>query len=153
MFNADDLKNFTTTQKGSTQIIPVPVGEWPAVIGENLEFRQAQGKKDPSKYYTFMDCSMLVDSSEVRETTKREKPTVRFSCILDLTADGKGLDMGEGKNIQLNRLRDCVGQNTPGQPWSPSMLIGKVLKVKVGHRPSETNPEDKFAEVEAVSPL
>lgn len=153
MFNPDDLKNFTTTEKGSTVIVPVPEGEWPAIIGERLEFRQAPATKDPNRILTFMDLDMLIDSAEVRDFTKRERPTVRWGCILDLTADGRGLDMSEGKNIQLNRLRTAVGQNVPGQPWAPTMLAGKPVKVKVEHSPNPNDPETPYANATAVTAL
>ena len=48
---------------------------------------------------------------------------------LDLTADGKGLATGTGKNRQLAVLREALGQNSPG--WTPGMLDGQVAIITV----------------------
>lgn len=152
MFNPDDFKGSTTTEQGSTSVTPCPLGEWVAKI-EKVDFRQSQGKKDPSQTYTFADITYEVDNDEVRRACDRDKVTVRQSLIVDVTADGKGLDMAKGKNVGLNRVRDAVGQNQAGAPWAPSMLEGKILKVKVKHRPDENDPTILYAEVAAVGKL
>lgn len=152
MFNPEDFKGSTTQEQGSTSVTPCPLGEWVAKI-EKVDFRQSQGKKDPSQTYTFADITYEVDNDEVRRTCDREKVTVRQSLIVDVTPDGKGLDMAKGKNVGLNRVRDAVGQNVAGQPWAPSMLEGKVCKVKVKHRPDENDPTIQYAEVAAVGKL
>ena len=58
--------------------------------------------------------------------------------------------MGKGKNVALGRLREALGQNTPGKPWSFGMLVGQVAKVAVKHR--ITDAGDTFAEVKRVLP-
>lgn len=152
MFNPEDFKKSQTTEQGSTSVTPCPLGDWPARI-EKIDFRQASGKKNPNETYTFLDALVEIDSNEVRQHCDRDKVTVRYSTIIDLTPDGKGLDMGKGKNVGLNRLREAVGQNVAGQPWSPEMLEGRVLKVKVKHRSDENDPSIQYAEVAAVAPL
>lgn len=152
MFNPEDFKGSTTTEQGSTSVTPCPTGEWVAKV-EKVDFRQAAGKKDPSQTYTFGDITYEVDNDEVRRVCDREKVTVRQSIIVDVAPDGKSLDMAKGKNVGLNRVRDAVGQNVPGQPWAPSMLEGKILKVKVKHRADENDPTILYAEVAAVGKL
>ena len=152
MFNPDDFKGSTTTEQGSTTIVPCPIGEWVAKV-DKVDFRQAQGKKNPNETYTFCDITYDVDNDEVRRLCDREKVTVRQSMIVDVTADGKGLDMGKGKNVGLNRVRDAVGQNVAGAPWAPSMLEGKIVKVRVKHRPDENDSSIQYAEVAAVGKL
>lgn len=152
MFNPDEFKGSTTTEQGSTSVTPCPVGEWVGKI-EEVKFRQASGKKDPSQTYTFADISYEIDNDEVRRICDRDKVTVRQSIIVDVTPDGKGLDMAKGKNVGLNRVRDAVGQNQPGQPWAPGMLEGKVLKVKVKHRADDNDPTILYGEVASVGKL
>lgn len=152
MFNPEDFKTSQTTEQGSTSVTPCPLGEYVAKI-EKVDFRQAQGKKNPNETYTFADIVYEVDNDEVRRHCDRDKVTVRQSMIVDVAADGKSLDFGKGKNIGLNRVRDAVGQNVPGAAWAPSMLEGKVLKVKVKHRPDENDPTIQYAEVAAVGSL
>jgi hypothetical protein len=152
MFNPDDFKGGTTTEQGSTVVVPCPVGEYVAKI-EKVDFRQNAGVKDPTKVYTFGDLTYEIDSDEVRRICERDKVTVRQSIIIDVTPDGKGFDMGKGKNVGLNRVREAVGQNVAGQPWSPTMLEGKICKVRVKHRPDENDPTIQYAEVAAVAKL
>lgn len=152
MFNPDDFKKASTTEQGSTTIVPCPVGEWVAKI-DKVDFRQNQGKKNPNEIYTFADITYEIDNEEVRKICDREKVTVRQSIIVDLTSDGKGFDMGKGKNVGLNRVRDAVGQNVPGQPWAPMMLEGKILKVKVKHRADENDSSIMYGEVASVGKL
>lgn len=152
MFNPDDFKKGTTQEQGSTVIVPCPVGEWPARI-DKVDFRQASGRKNPNEIYTFCDITYEVDSAEVRQVCDREKVTVRQSMIVDLTEDGQGLDMGKGKNVSLNRVRDAVGQNVAGQPWSPGMLEGKICKVAVKHRADDNDSSILYAEVKSVAAI
>ena len=152
MFNPEDFKKSVTTQEGSTKVTPCPTGEWIAKI-DKVTFRQNPGKKDPSQTYTFGDISYEVDNDEVRRICDREKVTVRQSFSVDLSEDGSSLDMGKGKNVALNRVRDAVGQNQAGQAWSPEMLEGKILRVKVKHRPDDNDPSILYGEVASVGKL
>lgn len=61
------------------------------------------------------------------------KPIVTQSIMLDITSEG-ALDMGEGKNVQLGRLREAIGQNANGRPWAPAMLIGQMARINIKHR-------------------
>lgn len=153
MFSAEDLKSFTTSQQGSTTSVPCPPGDYVGIISDKLEFRQSQGKKDPSKTYTFLDTLIKIDDARAREVTGRDNLAVRYSCSIDLTEDGRGLDMSKGKNIGLNRLREAVGQNHGGRPWSPQMLVGQALKVKVENEPRDDDPSQLRDSIAAVAAL
>jgi len=61
------------------------------------------------------------------------EPKVRQSLMLDVRADG-ALEFGKGKNVGLGRVREALGQNSTGRPWSFPMLGGQLAKVKVKHR-------------------
>ena len=152
MFKPEDFKGSVTQEQGSTTVTPCPVGEWVAKV-DKVDFRQAQGKKDTSQTYTFADITYEVDNDEVSRLCDRDKVTVRQSLIVDVAPDGKSLDMGKGKNVGLNRVRDAVGQNVAGQAWAPSMLEGKILKVKVKHRPDENDSSILYGEVASVGKL
>ena len=85
----------------------------------------------------------------MKELLGRDKVTVRQGIMLDITDSG-GLDMGKGRNIGLGRLREAIGLNTPGQPFSFSMVAGRVAKVNVSHR---IDGENIYAEVKGVAKL
>lgn len=139
----------TTTDSNSTVSVPVPAGEHEAVIDGDPEVRSWQGKKDPSKSGLALDITWAIQDPAVLAELERDKATVRQSIMLDLNASG-GLDTGKGKNVALGRLREAVGLNTPGKPFSFRMLAGQIAKVKVEHR---VEGDQIFADVKGVAPI
>lgn len=160
MFNAATFLSSTTSEQGSTKRIPIPKATYPGVcepLGEN-SFRQAEGTKEPGRFYTFLDLTWVLQVSEaVKAETGRDKVTVRQSCIVDVNEQGTGLDFSKGKNIQVNRLREAVGQNVAGQGWAPHMLGGRTALITVEHRvvksKVEGQPDDIYDEVGSVGKL
>lgn len=148
MFNPDQFLDMQITEANDTKLTPVPVGEYGAII-EDVKCRQWQSKQDPSKSGLTLDITWSIDDPAVKELLGRDKVTVRQGVMLDLTESG-GLDMGKGRNVGLGRLREAVGLNTPGQPFSFSMLVGRVAKVSVSHR---IDGENIYAEVKGVTKL
>ena len=63
--------------------------------------------------------------------------------MFDLTDTG-AFDMGKGRNVGLGRLREALGMNAPGEPFSMGAIRGRMAKVVVSHRP---NGEDLYAEI------
>jgi hypothetical protein len=148
MFNPDQFLDMQVTESNDTKVIPVPVGEYTAVIGE-VKCRQWQSKADPSKSGLALDLIWEIDDNAVKELLGRDKVTVKQGCMLDITESG-GLDMGKGRNVGLGRLREATGLNTPGQPFSFSMLNGRLGKISVSHR---IDGDTIFAEVKQVAKL
>jgi len=152
MFDPATFLNTNYEEKGSTTYTPVPESEYVAVsIGE---VKARQGEKDGNTY-TMADINWEIDSSrypEVANITGREKNVVRQTVFLDLTPAGH-LDMGKGKNVQLNRVREAVGQNEDGRPWNFNMLIGQAGKVLVKHKPDsrDGSPQAFVAGVTKIS--
>ncbi len=124
MFDSDTFMSATVEGESSTVFIPVPEGEFQA-LAEKVESRNANG-------YVILDVTWNIDDDSVVTATGRDKNTARQSIFLDMT-DAGGIDMGPGKNIQLGKLREAIGQNGPGA-WSPSMILGNVAKIRVAHR-------------------
>jgi hypothetical protein len=126
----------TTEEASSTQSVPVPVGEYPAIITK-VDARP-WNSKDGTKSGLALDIIYELDDDALKTLLDRQKITVKQGIMLDMTDNG-GLDNGKGKNVTLGRLREAVNQNTPGKPWSPSMLEGQICKVAVKHRVVEDN--------------
>lgn len=137
-----------TTEAGSTVSIPVPVGEYTAVIS-GVKARPWQSR-DGTKSGLALDVTYDIDSPEVKQLLGRPKVTITQGIMLDMTEQG-GLDFGKGRNITLNRLRDAVGLNQAGQPFSFRMLEGKVAKIAVSHTPNEQQPGAVYSNVSAVT--
>jgi hypothetical protein len=140
-FDPKLLLEATTDQANSTERVPVPVGEHVAVIAEvNIRSGNKNGND-----WAFLDVTYDIDNPAVKEALGRQKVTLTQGVGLDFTPNG-GLDYSKGKNVQLGRLRDCVGLNVPGQPFSFRMLQGKVLKIVVSHSP-DTRPTARAGDV------
>lgn len=142
-FDPDLFMNTSTTDSNDTNFVPVPTGEFNAVIDE---VKPGMAGDKP-----VLKVKWLIDDAEVREVTGQEKPAVTQTVWLDLTAGG-GLDMGKGKNVGLGRLREALGQNTPGKPWGPGMLMGQVARVQISHRPGKEAGEI-YADIKQVTAL
>lgn len=151
MFDPNTFLEMSTQDANSTVAVPVPAREYTAFI-EKIEARQWQSKDDPSKAGMALDVHWNIDDAAVKRELERDKVTVKQGIMLDLTETG-GLDMGKGKNVGLGRLRDAVGLNVPGQPFSFRMLEGRPAKIVVGHRTDPNKPEAIYAEVKAVAKL
>lgn len=147
-FDADSFLNAAVSGSNSTKIIPCPQGEFMAVI-EKLNARQVQSS-DGTQTRVVLDVSWLVEDDGAKQATGREQVTVKQGIFLDLDPQG-GVDMGEGKNVQLGRLREALGLNDPSQPFSFNMLPGRVAKILVGHRADPKDAENIFADVKAVT--
>lgn len=152
MFNPEQFNHITVEAEGSVVALPIPVGEYPAMI-EKVAFDQWQSKKDPSLNGMKMIVTWNISDPALLTLMDRPKVTCRQQIMLDLTeSDPPGFDMGKGKNVTLNQVRAAVGQNTP-RAWAPSMLEGQAAKVVIKHRQDPDDPNKIFSEVGAVTAL
>lgn len=151
MFSEQDFLHSPVEGANSTQRLTLPIEGNPYIgVIKKLESRQSPGKKDPSKTYTFLDAQIDLELPQaIQAQMKRDSASVRYSMMLDLTDNGS-LDMTEGANVNLGRLRKAVGQNDDTKPWKPMDLVGAPLKVTVTHR---VDGEDTYTEVKSVEPL
>ncbi len=74
------------------------------------------------------------------ELTMTDRP------MIDVLPNGS-LDYSVGKNRGLRIYRDATGLNVKGEPFSPRMLQGKIVKVKVMHEIYQDQPMEKVKEV------
>jgi hypothetical protein len=148
-FDPDAFMASSTDEANAEHFDPIPEGEYPAIV-KKVEVGQFQGKKDPSKTYTSMNVTWVIDAPQIAESLGREELTSRQSVFLDINDSGN-LDTGPNKNVGLGKLRAAVGQNQPGKPWSPAMLEGAgPCMVKVEH---VIRDEDTFDNVTRVAKL
>lgn len=144
-FDPDTFLNTTYEGELDTRRVPLPVDDYVATILEVNPGTTPRGT-------AYMEILWEVDHAELASELGRPKSRVRQTVWLDLTESGD-LDFGRGKNIMLGRLREAVGQNAPGQPWSPAQLVGQAARVRVKHRPDKNDPEVVYEEVSGVSAL
>lgn len=115
-FDLDTFMNSVTTESGSTALEPVPFGEYAAVI-DDLKPRTTRTGR------LILDIIWSIEDLELKAQLDRDKVTVRQSVFIDTTSSG-AIDFGKGKNVQLNRVREALGQNKEGESWSPMSLRG-----------------------------
>ena len=127
----DVFMQTAVTGASSTRVEQADPGEYTAVVDE-LEFNTFPGRKDPSRTFSKLRVKWSLDDAALKEKLGRNKITVSQDMFLDVTDSGI-LDMREGKNVSLGRLREAVGQNAADRPWAPNMLVGAVAKVRVEH--------------------
>lgn len=151
MFDPNTFLADTVTGANDTKYIPIPQGEYPAIIKE-CKARQMPSKADPSKKVTVVDVVYEIDDNTVKEVTGLDNPTVRQSIFLDLTPLDK-LDMSKGKNIGLGKLREALGLNDPNKPFSFDDLPGRAAIVQVEHTPNANSPGDVYSNVAKVGKL
>jgi hypothetical protein len=79
-------------------------------------------------------------------------PTLELkdSIMLDLNSGGM-IDYSPGKNGGLRRYRDATDLNKPGVPFKARDLVGRMVKLKIGHREYPEGSGDLFEEIKGVS--
>lgn len=152
MFDAQSFINSTLTDANSTRLKPAPVGEYTGVIQPIDSNSFASGDKDGKPWARMNVLVEVTGDPRIKEALGLDTKVIRGSIMLDVTPAGT-LDMGEGRNISLGRLREATGLNVPGQPFSPTMLGGKVVKIVVAHRPDKNDPELVYEDIKAFLPL
>ena len=149
MFDPNQFLQQTVTEANSIVREPCPEGEFLASVKKSTI--GTWESKDKTKSGLKLDLQWSIDDQDVKAKLDKQEVLVRQTVMLDITDSG-ALDMGKGKNIGLGRLREALSQNTPGQPWSFSMLDGAgPAKVIVTHRPSEADPSIVYDEIRGVT--
>jgi hypothetical protein len=158
VFSADDFLNMAVEGIGSLVVTPIPAGNYLALIGqdENSIRFSANDRTDgkPGKYYMLSVTFDLVDDQgTLRAAIDGRDPKHTESYFVDMI-DAPGvrpqLDMGKGKNVKLNRLREALGQNT-GAPWQPSMLRGAgPVQLQLGVQPDKKDKSTPRNYIKAV---
>lgn len=126
--------------EASTKTLPVPEGEYPAII-DKVDIKTWQ-TKDGSNSGLKLELVWDIQDEEVKELLGRSKITSRQQIMLDLTEAG-GLDLGKGKNVTLGRLREAIGKADPTAPFSFPEFQGLMAKVAVKHRIDGDNIYDE----------
>jgi hypothetical protein len=140
-FDVNSIQNAQFTDANSTVYTPIPEGEFKAIIDKQA-IRQA-------KESIILDITWKIDDATVTAETGIDNPSCRQSLFLDIN-EGGTIDFSKGKNINLGRLREALGQNKSGQAWQFGMLVGQIAKVKTKQR---KDGENIYTDVVAVTKL
>jgi len=143
-FDADTFLNTSIEAEMDTRAPTIPAAEYKALI-DNIKARKAKDSRMLDIFYELIECDQL------KADLGREKVVVRQTVFLDFNDQGAlELGKGTGKNAQLGRVREAVGQNT-GAPWAPSMLKGAgPVMIAVSLRPDDNDPDIQYNDVKRV---
>lgn len=159
-FDADSFMGQSFDGELDTVIVVPPEGDYRAMIGEfdsEKGFRtfvsDKPGKNQGREFTIFSPPFALQDDprlTEVKAARGSDDVTVFHKGIfLDLTDQG-GLDFSKGKNVDLGRIRDAVGQNQkPGWKFTDLIGAGPVM-VHLIHERDQNDDTKKYARISRV---
>lgn len=161
-FDADAFMAQAHEGELDTTIVIPPAGDYRAMIGSfdsESGFRtfvandQTKPKSFGREFTIFNPPFVLQDDprlAEVKAARGSDDITVYHKGIfLDLTDQG-GLDFTKGKNVDLGRMQDAVGQR--GKPgWKFTDLIGAgPVMVRLIHEADARDETKKYARIDRV---
>lgn len=143
-FDPDVFLNTQVNQANETRMTPIPVGEYMATI-KDLKYR------NPKDDMHLLDIIYDLQPSPELEALGLKAPVCRGSMFIDLDESG-AIKFGKNTNVALGRLREAVGQNQDGRPWSPMMLVGAgPVRVSIEQRADKDDPSIIYAEVKSIA--
>lgn len=145
MFDADSL--LQTQVEGSLDTSRKPIRE----MEEAQMVIKSVGLKLTGKNseYTVLDLVFIVDEQDARDDTGMTEPQIKHGVFLDIDDSGM-IDMAEGKNIDLGRLRAACGQNDGGA-WSPMDLEGQPVVGHIIQQPDKNDPTIIYNRIKAFA--
>lgn len=130
-FDANRFLNTTYNEAFETKRPLMPEGDWRCYV---QAVDVAAGNREDA-------CQMRItyifddeDLAKLPQFEGREKITMNNTLFVDIDPETGTIKYAGGTNWQLGQLRAAVGQNNPGQPWSPANLEGAgPMIIKITH--------------------
>lgn len=138
-FDAAAFEQMTIEQANETKSTPVPEGDFEANIDSVRIKSIAISKGDRAgQEVPILEITWHIrdDDGKLKKELNRDKVTVRQDLWLDVTESG-ALAFGPNNNVALGRVRQAVGLNKPGKPFTFKMLEGQgpaMIHVSQEHR-------------------
>lgn len=136
----------------------IAAADYPGII-ESLVARQWTSKDKYDEVTGQLKSGLAFDVVVAVEVPEAERERcglqgntlkLKDSIMVDLTSE-KAIDESPGRNSRLRIYREAADMNKPGETFRPRALIGKPIKVRVGHRVLESG--DPTEELKTVSRL
>lgn len=129
------LGQTTTAASVRPPLLPLNDEGYTAVIASDgidlKSFKYKQGDRaGQTGYRMTVKWEIMDEAIKAFCKEKNRLPYITQSIMLNITPEGALA----AENPGLKALREAVNQNTDGQPWSPSMLIGQVAKIRLNNR-------------------
>lgn len=142
-FDPEAFLHTVFTESSITQVPPPPEGEYIGTIRPgSLQLRFVGEDNIP-----LLEMVFNVAGEEVQRTTGQPQVGVRYTCWLEKGPNGVDIK----NSVRLGRLREAIGLNTEGQPWSFSQFEGRQARVQVVH---ETGADGEvYAKIRRVTKI
>lgn len=144
----------STSEPMATRPAIVPAGEYTARVADvespdEIATKWIVAPRGNQTWPKLAIPFVLVDEA-LKATLGRTNVRVTSDFRLDVDSANR-FETGNGKNVDLGRLRAALGQNIPGQAWTFSMLPGAgPVRVEVVHQPNKTDPDNPYVRVRRV---
>lgn len=132
---------------------PIDAREYISTI-RDIEFKEWQSKEKinprTGELYEGVNCNIahtLDVPADIAEKCGLETPTLQLIHRVSVDRKGNALDWSRGKNNGLRAYRDATDLNVAGQTFNPRMLIGRTVRVRVGHEIFNDRPVEKIVGV------
>lgn len=152
-FNADNFLTQTVVAAMDTVVTPIPEGDYPFQVTKvNITSGIIKNGDNAGKTWAAVKLRCLCLDPNVAQELNREEAYQNAQVFLDLTEDESGLAVGAGKNVDLGRLREAVGQNDEDEEWNLMMLQGGTFVGTVKHK-FRDDSQDPYGEMTAFASM
>ncbi len=137
MSSAFDPNSFLDSQttEASVKRPAIPAMTELVAVVKDLKAQSGPQKGDPTKTYTAINMILEIDLTQnpgVQALLGLDSVMMYDIIFLDIN-EGDQLDMAPGRNNKLRKYREACNLNQPGQPFSPRMFMGRMIKVQIGN--------------------
>lgn len=147
MFDVDAFMSTNVDAPMATALSGVPEGEYVAMVGDfdSSAFKTITTKNGPRPV---LEIPFPIQDEALKAKLGRDVVTHRETYWLDFVPGTATLDTGPDKNVRLGQLRNALGQNAPGQSWSPTMLKNMgPLRIAIKTTSDRNDPEKKYTNI------
>lgn len=146
-FNADTFLSSTVQAAMDTAVTPIPEGDYPFQITK-VDINSGTIKSGDRAGKTWAQVKLKCECLDPNVAAELGRETVNQNAFifLDLTEDESGLDIGTGKNVDLGKMREAVGQNDEDEEWNLAMLQGGTFLGTVKHK-FRDDSQDPYGEM------
>lgn len=154
LFDPTSFLNSPLPEANATKRIPLPVAD--AVPAQIIEQKMVTGEQkkgeNAGKSWFKLEIKCEITDREYldKATGQPEKAIVTYGVMIDMN-EGGGMAFGENKNVQLGKLRAATGCNEPGKTLAH--MVGRMVRLKIGHRPDADNSDIVYEDVKGVAPF
>jgi hypothetical protein len=127
------------TEQASERRLPLPAIDFNATIKDVVSKTwQSKDKVDEAsgELKSGLRLEIMLDfdlPQSVKDAIGIDKFTLTDGVMVDLNESKTAIDYGRGKNNRLRQYREATGLNVAGQTFSPRMLVGQMVRVRVSH--------------------